>query len=439
MKKIMFVCFLIAAIFICFTTCENQIIRTWWEEKNTNGKDTAFPVIIVHPEGAFYSVNTPAKTMTVIASIKDGSPLSYQWYSNNTNSNVEGDIIHGATGTGYTPPTDHTGLTYYYVVVSNTITKNGDEQKVTADAVSHTAIIGVNVSGGNNGGNGGGNTGGNGGGNSGGNGGSGFIDMIPVPDGTFIMGSPGGEPDRDNNEGPQHQVTLSGFYMGKYLVTQEQFEIVMGYNPSFFNAVAGESGTPEKQPVENTNWYEALVFCNKLSMLEGLSPAYRINNSTDPAKWGTTPTSITDPNKPIWDAVEIVPGSNGYRLPTEAQWEYACRAGTTTIYNTGDVFSDNIAWYKDNSGYSTHKVGLKTPNAWGFYDMHGNLREYCWDWLGAYSSKPQTNPMGPSSGTDRTARGGSFDDKPQNLRSATRFYCWTYAKKVYFGFRVVLP
>ena len=259
--------------------------------------------------------------------------------------------------------------------------------------------------------------------------------MVWIPAGTFKMGSPTSEPGRYSDE-TQHSVTLSGFYMGKYQVTQEQYQAVMESNPSYFtSAVSGESGTPGKLPVECVSWYDALVFCNKLSMTEGLNPAYSINGKTNPADWGTVPTS----SDATWNAVVIVAGSNGYRLPTEAQWEYACRAGTTTVYNTGDTINDNTGWYNSNSGGKTHQVGKKPANAWGLHDMHGNVWEWCWDWYNNYSSGAQTDPMGASSGTDRVARGGGWGDSAGDLRSARRIYYDPYDRYRNLGFRLVRP
>jgi formylglycine-generating enzyme required for sulfatase activity len=240
------------------------------------------------------------------------------------------------------------------------------------------------------------------------------------------MGSPSTEPNRESNE-TQHSVTLTqGFYMGKYQVTQAQYREVMGTNPSNFNG--------NNLPVEQVSWYNTLVFCNKLSMKEGLSPAYSISGSTDPAVWGTVPTS----SNTTWNAVTIVASSTGYRLPTEAQWEYACRAGATTAYNTGAI-SDNTGWYTSNSGSRTHTVGEKPANAWGLHDMHGNVYEWCWDWYGTYASGAQTDPTGAVSGPNRVLRGGSWYVSGQALRSAYRNNYYPNFRYLNYGFRLSRP
>jgi formylglycine-generating enzyme required for sulfatase activity len=217
--------------------------------------------------------------------------------------------------------------------------------------------------------------------------------------------------------------------MGKYEITQAQYQAVMGTSITEQQALADNPpttdwGRGDNYPMYQVSWFDALVFCNKLSMQEGLTPAYSIGGKTDPSQWGAVPTSSNDP---AWDAAICNWNANGYRLPTEAEWEYVCRAGTTTAYYTGDTISDNTGWYMDNSGGTTHEVGKKPANAWGLYDMSGNVWERCWDWYGDYSSDAQTDPRGPASGDSRVARGGSW--KNNALRSAFR-------ANLYLGYRI---
>jgi len=225
------------------------------------------------------------------------------------------------------------------------------------------------------------------------------------------MGSPANEPGRDSDE-VQHQVTVSSFYMGKYEVTQKEYQEVMGANPSNFKG--------DNLPVEMVSWYDAVEYCNKRSQKEGLTPAYTINGSN--VTWNKS--------------------ANGYRLPTEAEWEYAARGGNGTpgnyTYSGGNTVGD-VAWYEDNSGNSTHAVGTKKPNGLGLYDMTGNVWEWCWDWYGAYSGTAQTDPVGAVSGTYRVLRGGCWIISAANTRSANRDGSnpsnWGYN----FGFRLVRP
>jgi formylglycine-generating enzyme required for sulfatase activity len=252
-------------------------------------------------------------------------------------------------------------------------------------------------------------------------------DMVRINGGTFMMGSPESEAERLNNE-DRHQVTVSGFLMGKYEVTQAEYQALMGNNPSNFKG--------DKLPVEQVSWFDAAEYCNKRSLREGLTPAYTISGSGD--------------NRMVtWNRNAPDQRSAGYRLPTEAEWEYACRAGTTTPFSTGGNITTSQANYDGNSPYNnnakgsyretTTPVGSFPSNAWGLYDMHGNVEEWVWDWIGSYSSGVQTDPLGASSGSYRVVRGGSWHGNGQVLRSAYRYGSTPSVRGSYLGFRLVRP
>jgi uncharacterized repeat protein (TIGR02543 family) len=267
------------------------------------------------------------------------------------------------------------------------------------------------------------------------------IKHVWVPDGTFKMGSPESEtdwlpdPSWNDNERPQRQVTVSGFWMGKYQITQAEWEAVMGDYPSRFIG--------DNLPVESVSWYDVILFCNRLSIKEGLTPAYQVTGVTD---WETV-TAPSGSRNTTWDAATINPDSDGYRLPTEAQWEYACRAGTTTAFYNGNNAENNyhnalveaVAWFSRNSGNETKPVGQKTANVWGLHDMHGNVFEWCWDWYGNYQAGTPTDPTGPDSGDSRVRRGGSWGDGGQYLRSACRAGNHPWNRSNSIGFRLVRP
>ncbi|MDD2716637.1 MAG: formylglycine-generating enzyme family protein [Candidatus Wallbacteria bacterium] len=195
------------------------------------------------------------------------------------------------------------------------------------------------------------------------------MEFVWIPAGSFTMGS------QYNTEKPPHTVIITkGFYLDKYEVTQAQWQSVMGNNPSCFRG--------DQRPVDMVSWDDSQVFIRKLSQLTGKK----------------------------------------FRLPTEAEWEYACRAGTETKYYWGDQADGNCMWYDDAGGMTTQDVGGKQPNAWGLYDMCGNLWEWCNDWYGGnfYLNSPAEDPQGPTSGTWRVLRGGSWHSEDYMCRSANR-------------------
>ncbi len=210
--------------------------------------------------------------------------------------------------------------------------------------------------------------------------------MVFIPPGTFRMGSPTNEVDRDVKEGPQTAVTISrGFWMGKYEVTQREYQALMGSNPSQFK------GDPNR-PVEWVTWGDAKAYCAAFTDQERVA--------------GRIGTNLV------------------YRLPTEAEWEYACRAWTSTRFSHGDdpgyTNLTNYGWYADNCGGTTHPVGQKLPNAWGLYDMHGNVWEWCQDSLGGYAGGIALDPLGPSTASYGAFRGGFYADFARYSRSASR-------------------
>ena len=222
--------------------------------------------------------------------------------------------------------------------------------------------------------------------------------MVSVAGGTFTMGATSEQgSDAEECEKPAHKVTLSSFSIGKYEVTQEEWQVVMGSNPSKFKGA--------KRPVENVCWSDCQEFIRKLNAMTG----------------------------------------KRFRLPTEAEWEYAARGGNRSKgykYAGSDIL-DAVAWYKNNSGKMTHDVGQKNANELGLYDMSGNVREWCQDWFGEYSRHSQTNPTGPSSssylgGSYLVSRGGCWIDKADECRSSIRYFTPPSTRFNQLGLRLAL-
>ncbi len=225
--------------------------------------------------------------------------------------------------------------------------------------------------------------------------------FVWIQPGAFVMGSPADEPRRNDDE-VQHEVTLTnGFYMAVTEVTQREWRRVMGTNPSHFQDCGDDC------PVEFVSWIDCEGFIQRLNRVEGCDK---------------------------------------YRLPTEAEWEYACRASSKGAFANGSITEtgcghdpslDAIGWYCGNSGKKPHPVGKKEPNALGLYDMHGNMWEWCQDWYGAYPSVHLTDPTGPPSGTSRVLRGGGWHEDAADCRSAVRVGRPPEGRAGTIGFRVV--
>jgi len=249
--------------------------------------------------------------------------------------------------------------------------------------------------------------------------------LVRIEPGSFLMGSSQDQIDRlmrefpdykrewFEDEQPQHAVKITRpFYLGAHQITQGQYQAVMGNNPSHFKG-------SDDLPVESVSWLDAVAFCNRLSEREKRTPFYRING-----------TEV------------LVLGGDGYRLPTEAEWEYACRAGSSTLYPFGDNASalGEFAWYTQNSEGKTHPVGQKGPNAWGLHDMVGNVWEWCADCYEAkyYASSPAADPPGASGASPRVFRGGGLGNGPRGCRSADRGGRGPAYRNDSLGFRVAL-
>jgi formylglycine-generating enzyme required for sulfatase activity len=240
--------------------------------------------------------------------------------------------------------------------------------------------------------------------------------LVLIPKGTFTMGSPPDEEGSTDDE-TQHEVTFgSDYYLGVYEVTQAQYQKVMGKNPSYFGndkvierhpktGRVVKEGDSSNHPVETVSWEEAVTFCKRLSELPAEKSAGRV-----------------------------------YRLPTEAEWEYACRADSETAYSFGENSESlsNYAWWSGNSQKRTHAVGLKQPNAWGLYDMHGNVWEWCSDWYAHHSKDAVIDPRGPENGSTRVYRGGSWNRPAELCRSAARSKIDPSSRSNNFGFRVAM-
>ena len=230
--------------------------------------------------------------------------------------------------------------------------------------------------------------------------------LVLIPKGTFMMGLPESKEGRDKDDETQHEVTISkDYYLGVIEVTQGQYEKVMGTNPSHFQKQFIRKSDSSMYPVEQVSWEDAVDFCKKLSELPEEKKAGRV-----------------------------------YCLPSEAEWVYACRAGSKTAYSFGERSNSlgNYAWFGGNSMNQTHPVGERKPNAWGLYDMHGNVWEWCSDRYGEYPKVAVSDPVGPREGSVRVLRGGSWCDVAASCRSAIRRRYVPSIRGNDLGFRLAL-
>ena len=227
-------------------------------------------------------------------------------------------------------------------------------------------------------------------------------ELVPIPAGKFIMG------DKDEIDAPPHEVSISAFLMDKNLVTQDLYQKLMGSNPSRWKG--------GQNPVEQLRWSDAAKFCNKRSETEGLKPCY------DPT---TLKCDFT---------------ATGYRLPTEAEWEYACRAGTKTAYFFGEnpAKLGDYAWFDRNAGGHPRPVGQKQPNPWGLYDMAGNVWHWCHDFykVDYYQESPKQDPTGPPDGKNKVLRGGAWRFSADNCRAGYRYNEHPGSADVCFGYDI---
>ncbi|MBU4487050.1 MAG: formylglycine-generating enzyme family protein [Candidatus Delongbacteria bacterium] len=262
--------------------------------------------------------------------------------------------------------------------------------------------------------------------------------MVYVQGGTFEMGDEVG--DLSSGCRPVHYVTLNDYYIGKYEIAQLEWKQYMPLDVSIYY------GFGDNYPAYFMSWYDILVYCNKRSEAEGYSSCYSIGGSTNPDDWGSIPTESDS----IWNSVKCNWSAKGYRLPTEAEWEYAARGGihwSDHYLYSGNNTIDDVAWYGDNNNpIGTKPFGKKIQNQLGIYDMSGNVLELCWDRYDYYNNDYYqicyefgivTNPYGPDSGDFHVSRGGCWFDDETRCRTATRHWAAPFGGLYDRGFRVV--
>ena len=247
------------------------------------------------------------------------------------------------------------------------------------------------------------------------------IEMVPLSGSFYQMGSA--------DDGPIHTEYLTSYAIGKYPVTQRLYKRIMGNNPSTMKG--------NNRPVDSVSWYDCIVFCNLLSVMAHLTPCYSIKDETNPANWGSIPE---DDNDASWDNVKCNSKANGYRLPTEPEWEFAAKGGPQQdlFIFAGSNNIDDIAWHIKNSDRHTHSVGKKQPNSLGLYDMSGNISEWCWDWYRPYTLKPLKATSIPVDKPYRVRRGGSWGNFASGCSVTFRNYGSPAFRFNNYGFRLCM-
>ena len=320
-------------------------------------------------------------SLIVGASVSGGATLSYQWYCNTSYSNVGGSSISGATNASYTIPATLAAGTYYYFCEVSAF-RGAESKRSDVSTVSvQNSPSGIT------------------------------IDMVYVQGGTFQMGSPEGV--GYDGERPQHSVTLNDFLIDKYQVTVGLWKAVMGSDPSYFKK-------GDNYPVESVSWDDIV--------------------GTSSSAVGYTVNGITYyQNGFCFKLSQMVGGVRQYRLPTEAEWEFAARGGNQSrgYEYSGSYRIGDVAWYSVNSSSSTQPVGTKSANELGIFDMSGNVWEWCGDWYDSYNNLARNNPTGPTSGYNRVERGGSWHYDAAHARVARREGNATGARSNQLGFRLV--
>ena len=415
------------------------------------GSESGIPGGSASESAVFRSINFHRGTIQVECKA-DGTYLmtwSYGDYSTNKGKGtytLDGTFENGTIHQHQTHSSDTLSSEWVEEVEDNDITvKDG---KFTVDINSATVTftkVGSSSSSGSGTGSESGTTGGTtsgSGSESGSTGGSSSGSIDPVAE-NFVK-IPGASIKGSETWTPESEVFVSGrafkigsFYMSDHEVTRGEYKAVMGSDPSTANAydkdgneLTGDDAV-KNNPVNNISWYDALVYCNTLSIKENLTPCYAIGGETHPSKWGAVPTE----NDSTWDAATCESKANGYRLPTDAEWEWAARGGESYTYAGSNTIGD-VAWYIENTNDTgTRDVKTKKANGYRLYDMSGNVWEWCWDWYGSISS--DTPDAGSASGSNRVQRGASWPEDAYYAQVDTRSYSSPSYRSYYFGFRVV--